>query len=143
MEVASFLLDTNVISELVRPKPEARVVAFVTQATDPWLSSVTLHELAYGAERSPDLARKAKLNGWIAGIIAEFAGRILVVDEDTAELSGRLRAFAAAQGRTASVLDALIAASAQVSGLTLATRNTRAFEALGVRAVNPWADPAI
>jgi predicted nucleic acid-binding protein len=141
--MVSFLLDTKVISELVKPQPEARVVEFVVQATDPWLSSVTLHELAYGAERSPDLARKAKLNGWIAGIVAEFAGRILVVDEDIAELSGRLRALADAQGRTASVLDALIAASAQVRGLTLATRNTRDFQALGVASVNPWADPAI
>ena len=140
--MAAFLLDTNVISELVRPRPDPRVLTFVRRAIDPWLSSITLHELAYGAERSPDPARKAKLNGWIAGIASEFSGRIIVVDGEIAELSGRLRALAAAQGRPASALDALIAGSAQISGLNLATRNTKDFEALGITTVDPWADPA-
>ena len=132
------LLDTNVVSELIRPRPEARVVTFVRQAVDAWLSSVTLHELAYGAERSPDPARKAKLDAWIAQITAEFADRIIAVDKHIAERSGRLRALAAAQGRPVLPLDALIAATAVFGGLTVVTRNVKDFEALGVPILNPW-----
>jgi predicted nucleic acid-binding protein len=92
----------------------------------------------YGAERSPDPRRRAKLLAWIAQIAAEFAERTVILDREVAEHSGRLRALAAAQGRPASVVDALIAASAQIGGLTLATCNVKDFERLGVRLVNPW-----
>ena len=134
-----FLLDTNVISELIRPRPDARVVRFLQRAVNPWLSTITFHELAYGAERSPP-ARRAKLLAWIAEIGTEFAGRFAIVDNDVAERSGRLRALADAQGRPADPLDALIAASAQAKGLTIATRNVRDFEPFAIAVVNPWND---
>lgn len=132
------LFDTNVVSELVRPVPDARVVAFVGRAIHPWLSSITLHELAYGAERSPSPGGKAKLDAWIAQIVTEFSGRIVPVDNDIAQRSGRLRALAAAQGRPAAPLDALIAATAMARGLTVITRNVKDFEALGISVANPW-----
>src|SRR5215207_7975802 len=112
------LFHTNVVSELVRPKPDPKVMAVLRKAADPWICSITLHELAYGAERSPDPVRRAKLFAWIAQITAEFANRTIVVDSVVAEHSGRLRALAAAQGRPASVVDALIAAAALSRGLT-------------------------
>jgi hypothetical protein len=132
------LLDTNVISELVRPKPDPNVVRFLAKAVDPWLCSITFHELAFGAERSPDPKRRARLLAWIAQVKAEFASRTIMVDSAVAESSGRLRALAAAQGRQVSVVDALIAGSAEARGLRVATRNTKDFEAFGVPLLNPW-----
>jgi len=134
----NILLDTNVISELARPRPEVKVVRFLRRVIDPWLSTITLHELVYGAERSRDPTQKAKLLAWINEIGIEFSGRVVIVDNEVAERSGRLRALAAAQGRPDDPLDALIAASAQMGGFTLATRNTKDFEAFGIAMVNPW-----
>jgi toxin FitB len=134
------LFDTNVVSELVKPKPDPDVAAFLRTAVDPWICSITLHELAYGADRARDPRRRAKLLAWVAQIAAQFTERIIVVDKVVAERSGRLRALAAAQGRPASVIDALIAASAEVKGLRVATRNTRDFETFGVAMINPWPD---
>ena len=133
-----FLLDTNVISEMVRPQPEPSVVAFLADAGDPWISSITLHELSYGAERAPDPRRRAKLLAWIGRIEAEFAERTILVDGAVAERSGTLRALAAAQGRTVTVVDSVIAASAQLHGLLIATRNVRDFETFGIEVRNPW-----
>lgn len=132
------LLDTNVVSELVRPRPDPNVVAFLRNSADPWLCSITLHELAYGAERAPDRRRRTTLLTWVAQMTAEFAGRTIVVDNAVAEHSGRLRALSEGQGRPTSVIDALIGASAQLRGLTLVTRNTRDFERFGVALFNPW-----
>ena len=137
-EVDGILFDTNVISELVKPKPDPKVVAFVGQVVSPWISSLTLHELVYGAERSPDPKRRTKLLTWIAQITTEFAERTIDIDAAVAELSGRLRALAAAQGRPATAIDALIAASAEIRGLKLATRNAKDFEPFGVAVLNPW-----
>jgi len=134
----NLLLDTNVISELTRPRPEAKVVRLLRSVVDPWLCTVTLHELIYGAERSPDPLQRAKLFAWIQEIKIEFSGRFVIVDNEIAELSGRVRALADAQGRPADPLDAIIAACAQIGGLTLATRNTRDFEAFGIELLNPW-----
>jgi predicted nucleic acid-binding protein len=134
----NILLDTNVISEAIRPRPDTKVVRFLSRIVDPWLSTVTLHELVYGAESAPDPARKARLLAWISELGIEFSGRFVIVDNEIAELSGRLRALAAAQGRSVKPLDALIAASAQAQGLTLATRNTRDFEAFGIALIDPW-----
>jgi predicted nucleic acid-binding protein len=135
---SGFLLDTNVVSELVKAKPEPRVIAFLSEVSDAWLSAVTLHELTYGAERSPDPTRRTKLLAWIGQIAAQFSGRVVSIDGEVAELSGRLRAMADAEGRPADPLDALIAANALLRGLTLATRNTRDFEVFGVPLFNPW-----
>jgi predicted nucleic acid-binding protein len=132
------ILDTNVVSEMVRPRPNPDVLKFLRGALDPWLSSITLEELVYGAERAPDPRRKAKLLAWIDQIKVDFSERMIQIDNPVAECSGRLRALAAAQGRPASVVDSLIAASAQTRGLTLATRNTRDFALFGIAIVNPW-----
>ena len=136
--MSAVLLDTNVLSELVRPKPNTKVKAFVRAQSDPLISAVTLHEITYGAERAPDAARRAKLAAWVAAIRAQFAGRIVGVDADVAELAGRLRAAAAAQGAAADPIDALIAGCANARGATLATRNVRDFRAFGVALIDPW-----
>jgi predicted nucleic acid-binding protein len=132
------LLDTNVLSELVRPKPDPKVQAFVRAQTDPLISALTIHELVFGAERASDPARRAKLIAWIAAIQSEFAGRIVDIDADVAEQAGRLRANAASQGANTDPIDALIAASAVVRGAGVATRNVRDFAPLGVSVIDPW-----
>ena len=135
--MTAILFDTNVLSELVRPKPDATVVAFVRGQFDPFISVVSLHELTYGADRAPP-ARQAKLTAWIAGIRAQFAGRIIPINEEIAVVSGRLRALAEAQGRPTEAIDALIAASAHSRGAAVATRNGSDFEPMGVTVIDPW-----
>jgi predicted nucleic acid-binding protein len=132
------LLDTNVVSELVKSRPDPGVASFVASQADPVLSVITLHELTYGAERAPDPARRAKLRAWIAAIRVRFAGRLIAVTPEIAEEGGRMRATAAAQGRPVEAIDALIAASAAACAARVATRNTKDFESLGIETVNPW-----
>jgi toxin FitB len=132
------LFDTNVISELARPRPEPRVVDFIVAQREPLLSVLTLHELTWGAERVKEPRRRAKLIAWVASMRARFIGRLLHVDADIAEHAGRLRAAAAARGRVVEAVDALLAASALARGALLATRNISDFEPTGVPLVDPW-----
>ncbi len=136
--MTAFLIDTNVVSELVRPAPDPSVLKFLARESDLWLSVVTLHELSFGAARIADVGRRRRLTEWIESLKARFKGRLIVIDQVIAELAGRARAHAMAQGRTVDPLDALIAASAQSRSMTLATRNMRDFMALDVVAFNPW-----
>jgi predicted nucleic acid-binding protein len=137
--VSRVLLDTNVLSELVRPRPEARVEAFVRAQTDPLISVLTIHEITYGAERAPDAARRAKLVAWLAAIQSRFAGRIISIDAAIAEQAGRLRAAAEAQGIAADPIDSLIAACALSHSASIATRNVRDFAVFGLSVIDPWA----
>jgi predicted nucleic acid-binding protein len=136
--VSAYLVDTNIISELVRPAPEPRVIAFLTREADLWLSALTLHELAFGAARVAEPDRRRRLTSWLDAIRSRFQGRWLEVDEEIAEYAGRARGAAASRGRNVTPLDSLIAATAQKHSLTLATRNLRDFEALAIATFNPW-----
>jgi toxin FitB len=133
------LLDTNVLSELVRPQPDARVAAFVAGVESPLVSVLTLHELTYGAARSPDPVRRERLMAWIDTVRRRFVGRVVDVDADVAEIAGRLRATADLDGHPADPIDALIAASAMLRDAAVATRNVRHFASLGVELLDPWA----
>lgn len=137
-----YILDTNVVSELARSVPSPQVVAFLEREADLWMSTILFHELAYGLERVSDAPRKSKLLAFIDATKKRFEDRILVVDMIVAEEAGRLRAFAAAGGRTLVPLDSLMAATAMVHDATLATRNTKDFRDLGVDIVDPWLGPA-
>ena len=134
----SVLLDTNVLSELVRQRPEPRVVAYVKSQPNALVSVLTLHELAYGAARVDDEARRTALEGWLAGIRGRFAASVVAVDAAIAERAGRIRAEADRRGRGCDVLDVLIAATALERDALVATRNVRHFETLDVDAVDPW-----
>ena len=85
----SVLLDTNVLSELVRQRPEPRVVAYVRSQPNALVSVLTLHELAYGAARVDDDARRTALEGWLAGIRGRFAASVVAVDAAIAERASR------------------------------------------------------
>ena len=136
--MTDWLVDTNVISELVRPRPSANVVAFLERTSGLHLSVVTLHEIAYGADRAPDPVRRAKLTAWLGRLSQQFADRVIPVDAGIAERAGRLRAAADALGRRADPLDALIAATALERNLKLATRNVADFRDLGPELHDPW-----
>ena len=139
--MTGYLLDTKVVSELIRPKPDKRVTTFVLQQQELWLSVVSLHELTYGAELIADTARRARLMNWIGTVEDKFVHRLIDIDATIAHRAGRLRASAQSQGRVCSALDALIAACALSSGLTLATRNTKDFLSLDIPLHDPWQSP--
>lgn len=136
--MTGWLVDANVISELVRPRPAAKVVAFLERTSALRLSVVTLHEIAYGADRAPDPARRAKLTAWLGSLSQSYADRIIAIDVGIAERAGRLRAAADALGRPADPLDALIAATALERNLKLATRDIQDFRGPGPELHDPW-----
>lgn len=136
--MSGWLIDTNVISELVRPRPAAKVVAFLERTSGLHLSVVTLHEIAHGADRAQDPVRRAKLTAWLGALVQGYGDRIIAVDVGIAERAGRLRAAADALGRPADPLDALIAATALERNLKLATHDIGDFSNLGPELHDPW-----
>jgi toxin FitB len=132
-----YLLDTNVISETRRIRPDNGVIAFLSlaDAAGLFLSVLTLGELRKGVEakRRADPAAAGQLGAWVDGIETTFADRVVPIDAETARHWGELSA-----GRSLPVIDTLIAATAISRGLILVTRNTRDVEATGVPLVDPW-----
>jgi toxin FitB len=137
----SFLLDTNVVSEWVRLRPDAGVVAWLREIDEErvFLSVVTLAELRHGIARLPPGGRKQRLNDWLTRELPErFASRVLVIDNRVALAWGDVVAERRDVGRPIGAMDAFIAATARVHDLELVTRNTRDFEGSVKTALNPW-----
>jgi len=141
--VSGFLLDTNVISELVKPRREPKVASWI-ESTDErllFLSVLTLGEIRKGIAVLPDAPRRVRLEAWLDSDLAvRFTDRILPVDQEVADRWGRLVAQASANGVDLPVIDGLLAASALHHDLTLVTRNTKDVAATGVSLFNPWAE---
>lgn len=134
----SYLIDTNVLSELVRPKPDAAVLNWFANTPDEalFLSVLTLGEIRKRVEKLPDLSRREKLRLWLEHDLRDWFGRrILPIDPDVADHWGRLLAQA---GRPMPAIDSLIAATARHHELRLVTRNTRDFDYAGLEVINPW-----
>lgn len=140
--MSGFLLDTNVISELVRRKPEPKVTAWI-EGTDEMLlhlSVLTLGEIRRGIVSLRDASRRISLSAWLDGELAlRFSNRILPIDEAVADRWGRLSAQGEAAKVSVPVIDCLLAATALQYNLTLVTRNVRDVIATGVPLFNPWA----
>lgn len=137
----SFLLDTNVISESAKPRPDAGVLSWLATVNEDavFLSVITLAELRHGVERMPTGARRSALDEWVTDALpARFANRLLPIDPATADQWGRTIARGQAAGRPLSAMDGFIAATAERHRLTLVTRNVSDFEVTGVRLLNPW-----
>ncbi len=136
------LLDTNVVSELMRPAPAPRVDQWVA-GQEPGtmaLSVITLAEILFGIERLPDGRRRTDLAARFRIFLdLGFGGTVHPVDPGTAEQYAAIRAARDAAGRPMTSFDALIAATAQTHGTALATRNTGDFSGCGFDVVNPWA----
>ncbi len=135
------LLDTNVVSEWVKPRPDSGVMTWLAEADEDrvFISVVTLAELRHGIERLPQGARRDRLDVWLTGQVpTRFETRVLSVDAEIANAWGRIMARGQAAGRPVGTMDAFIAATAEQHDLTLVTRNVRDFDALGIQLINPW-----
>jgi predicted nucleic acid-binding protein len=139
----NFLLDTNLVSEWAKPRPNPGVVRWLADADEDrvFISVVTIAELRHGVERLAIGRRRKRLNAWIEGeLLFRFDGRILPIDVTTADAWGRIVAHREGLGRPIGTMDAFIAATAQVNKLILATRNQTDFEASVAEVVNPWSE---
>ena len=134
----SYLVDTNVLSELRNRKADANVVAWMQARPRQslHLSVLSLGEIRKGMERVADPAFRQTLTDWLEVELPNyFVGRLLGIDEQVADRWGRVQAGA---GRSLPVIDGLLAATALQHDLTLVTRNIKDFAGLGVQVVNPW-----
>jgi toxin FitB len=139
--VTGWLLDTNVLSELRRPKPESRVVSFVVSKPLDLLfvSTITFAEIRFGIERITDATRRAELNDWLAHKVRPmFDQRVLAVTEDIMFKWRLLVEDGRKVGHTYSQPDLIIAATALHHGLTIVSRDTRDFKKARVPVLNPW-----
>jgi hypothetical protein len=140
----SFLLDTNVVSEWVKPQPDPGVVTWLAQVDEDrvFLSVITLAELRHGIQRMATGKRRERLDRWLKDELpGRFEGRILSIDANVADAWGRAMARAQAAGRPLGAMDAFIAATAEVHSLTLVSGNAPEFQALGGAILNPWTRP--
>ncbi len=134
----SYLIDTNVLSELRKRQPDAQVVRWMAErpATTLYLSVLTLGELRKGVEGLMQEARKRRLLDWLeVELPAYFAGRIVSVDAAVADRWGRLLSQAR---RPLPAIDSLLAATALAHGLTLVTRNLKDFQYPDLQVLDPW-----
>jgi toxin FitB len=141
--VSAFLLDTNVISELIKPKPEPKVTAWIDDTDEEllFLSVLTLGEIRKGVVLLPRSARRTSLEAWLSKELPlRFSNRILGVDREVADRWGHLSGLTSARGVHLGVIDGLLAATAMQHDLTLVTRDTRDVAATGVTLFNPWTD---
>lgn len=135
------LLDTNVISEPLRAAPERRVVEWLdAQPLETvFISVITVAELRYGVARLPNGRRRSALREQLeTRVLSAFAGRVLAFDLLATQTYPDLMAKAQATGFSIGMADCLIAAIAQINGMTVATRDTAPFSAAGVAIINPW-----
>lgn len=142
--MTGYLVDTNVPSELTRPKPEASVAEFLKQAGKErvYVSVLTLGEICKGIGELPISAKRTNLQNWLDSVMRPwFAGRVLPVTAPIAERWGFLAAEAKLGGTPLAVVDGLLAATALEHSLTLVTRNVRDFVSRGVTVLNPWEAP--
>jgi toxin FitB len=139
--VSGFLLDTNVLSELERPRPSPHVLAFIRHAAlnTLFLSDVVLAEIRFGVETAATSARRDRLAMWLNDIIRPmFVGRILPVTEDIFLRWRWIVEICRRKGYTFDQSDALIAATAVHHDLVVCTRDSKPFEQAEVVSFNPW-----
>ncbi len=137
----NYLLDTCLISELIKKAPEARVVEWIRQQPEErlYLSVLTPGELQKGIAKLEDQPRAKKLQAWLDDDLLErFAGRILDVTPRVARIWGQIQGKAEAKGRRMQVIDSLIAATALNLGAPMVTRNVEDVAESGVEILNPW-----
>jgi predicted nucleic acid-binding protein len=139
--MSGFLLDTNCISELVRPQPEPRVVEWMEAADEAmlYLSVLTVGEIRRGLAGLAQGKRRTRLEAWLeVELQARFAGRILPIDAAIADRWGLITAEAKRRGKALPIIDGLLAATALHHNLTVISRDTSDFTNAQVQVLNPW-----
>jgi predicted nucleic acid-binding protein len=137
----SWLLDTCVVSELVRPRPKVSVLSWIRERDEDelFLSVITIGELEKGIAKLPDSAKRVTLEQWVRRELANrFRDRLLVIDSGVAARWGAMVGVSEARGQPLPVIDSLIAATSLQHDLTVVTRNTDDLERCGARCFNPW-----
>lgn len=139
----NFLLDTNVISEWTKPKPDIHIIEWLASVDEDrvFLSVITLAEIRYGIERMPAGVRKNSLSAWLENDLPQrFEARILTVDATVADACGKIMHRKVRRGKVPTIADSLLAATAQVHQLALVSRNFGDFEGLDLTLLNPWTE---
>lgn len=137
----TYLLDTNVVSEWVKPRPDGDFIAWLHGADEDrvFLSVATLAELSRGIQLMATGRRRQRLAEWLADELpARFENRILGIDHEVAMCWGRVMVRSQRGGVVMTTMDAFYAATAEVHGMTLVTRNVGDFQRTGVPLLNPW-----
>jgi predicted nucleic acid-binding protein len=140
------VLDTNVVSELMRPSPAARVIEWVSQQAAPtmYFTTISEAELRYGVAILPAGRRRDGLLAGVEGMLREdFAGRIIPFDREAALAYAEIASARRASGHPINHADCQIAAIAHSIGAAVATRDEEDFEGCGINVINPWANPAL
>ena len=135
------VLDTNVLSEALKPAPSGQVLRWLAAQTPSavFTTTITMAEVLYGVEAMPAGKRRTRLLAAVENMFAEqFEGRILPFDEQAARLFASIVAVRNAAGRPISQMDAMIAAIARSNRAALSTRNTADFEDCKIQLINPW-----
>ena len=135
-----YLLDTCVISELVKPTPNRKVVDWINELPSEalFLCAITIGEVRKGLTKLPDSGKKERLTLWLNTLLVEYKERILAIDLLVCENWGVLQGNAEKAGTRMSTIDSLIAATTYTHNLTLATRNENDFAPSNIPIINPW-----
>jgi len=139
--VSGFLIDTNVVSEIIRPAPSAKVIQWLRSTDENLLhvSVLTIGEIRQGVVLQPSARHRAELEAFLDSHVRfRFAGRIIPISGGIADRWGRLTATCRAMGAPLPPIDGLMAATALHHDLILSTRNTRHVASTGVQVFNPW-----
>jgi len=137
----NYILDTNVISELVAVQPNPNVIKWIqtVDSNQVFLSVIAIGELKKGIEKLPDSDRKSALDHWLyEDLLVRFKNHLLMIDHQTMLIWGKLIARLESIGRPISAIDCLLAATTLQWQYTLVTRNTPHFEWTGIILLNPW-----
>ncbi len=135
----AFLVDTNVLSEPMRPKPDGNVVAWLeNHESDLFVFAVSIGEIRFGIARLPKGKRKQCFEKWFEELCRIFQDKVLAYDAAVATRWGDIQARQEASGRAIPIADGMIAATADHYGMKVATGNARDFESCGVEVVNPF-----
>ncbi len=135
-----YLLDTNIVSELIRIKPDPNVLSWFSSVDESslYLSVLTIGEICKGLNSLANTKKRLALEEWYIELKLRFSGKIIEVNERVAEEWGIISSAGKRQGKQLSVIDGLLAATAIIYGLTLVTRNVGDFELDKLSVLNPW-----
>ena len=138
-----YLLDTCVLSELVKSAPDLHVIQWfeARKAHELCISAMTWGELQRGVTRLPESKRRSELTQWLQQLEIGFENRILAFDQNISKVWAHMTVQAETQGQSMAAFDSIIAATARAHECKLVTRNVRDFAKAGIVVLNPWQDP--